>query len=217
MISERQKVDLEYTEKKSQPSRIKAINHWKAQDISPNILKYILHKYGVSQWMSGLFQICNPDDFETSLEQTLEDHKYIRPEKTVPFGLTAFGQLHAWNVDIGVVVFDYPRGNIMTTEDPRKSNNNLSENMIMLSIPTSKSSYDDFNLFEKAHESHGPLVENYIYGFFPPLKIKNNPAVADIKIIDAISYFKFMRDLDRMSTYFVDVDGSSGNNFMKID
>jgi hypothetical protein len=162
-------------------------------------------QYGFGAWSNGLFQICNPHDFDGLLSQIFHADQDFSHKDCHVFACTAFGVLHIWSERHGLVTVDCLNAivdcpNLTRTDGKRFEDDIVISGDIMVR-KESMDVYDDADkpLFARARKRLGDLEPGECYGFFPALAMGGAPKLENLKRTPALPHFVFLAQLQQFT------------------
>nr|WP_245293757.1 GAD-like domain-containing protein [Rhizobium bangladeshense] len=118
---------------------------------------------------AGLFQFCNPEDYQSVLALILGGDEDLKPERTHVLGFSAFGEIVAWNEDYKTIKINMLYGRVSCSELFSPEPDMDSEITLGIAIGNvNADSYDnpDENgkpMFKRLLRAHGELEVGQIY------------------------------------------------------
>jgi hypothetical protein len=146
---------------------------------------------GAGPVFDGYFQLCNPNEYQGIIALVLEGDPEIDPGRTFAVGMSAFGEIVAWNEKYRDVRIDLVNSQVTCRQlfNPRP---NVDPNVSILSrlLLADDASFDvpDGNgkgLFKSARVKRGKLATGQIYGFRPILAFGGSRSVDNIEVYPA--------------------------------
>lgn len=158
----------------------------------PSILTYMWSKVGISSWVDGTFRTCDPDIAWPAVEDALDGKSLLNASDCVPYMISAFGVVYAWNHLLGAIRFDFQRGRITSHGDPRISNQEHSPTGFVTTFVAEKDTYDDYGLYDAAVRKFGPLNEDQIFSFAPIFALGGQPKSDNLIVADARAHLALL-------------------------
>ena len=158
----------------------------------PEIVIYMLSKVGVSSWLDGIFRTCDPELIWPSLDDALDGKNLLQPSDCVPYLISAFGVVYAWNAVLGAIKFDFQRGCITCFEDPNVENRINNEGSFLAPFIAEKDTYDEYGLYDTAVKKFGTLSENQIFSFAPIFALGGQPKRSNLIVTDVRAHLALL-------------------------
>ncbi len=174
----------------------------------PDFILELWKQHGFGSWSNGLYQVCNPHDFDGLLSQVFHADKDFSHKDCHVFAYSAFGGLHVWSERHWVVEIDLLRNTLSCRGllDPNKKRNPDMITVITLAIDdddavAAMNAYDIDNkpLFGRARKRLGDLEPGECYGFFPALAMGGAPKLENLKRTKALEHFTFLAQLQQFT------------------
>ncbi|WP_279357909.1 GAD-like domain-containing protein [Methylobacterium indicum] len=191
MVTEKYKSDFDELVADRNPSIVRNFSYEGENDI-PEHLKYMWSKVGISSWEGGTFWTCDPAMVWGAIEDSLEEKKLLKASECVPYAISAFGSVFAWNEMLGVIRFEFQRGRIISFNNPDNLKKVILPSVFMTPFPFSKEKYDEYNLYDCATANFGPLSEGKIFSFAPSLPLGGAPSESSLILTDARVHLAFL-------------------------
>lgn len=173
----------------------------------PEFLLELWHQHGYGSWHNGLYNICNPHDFDGLLSQIFHADKDFSHKDCHVFSYSAFGNLHAWSEQYGIVDIDLNDAivscdDLTSPEEKSAANISMAVHLTLFEDKiASFNVFDDDNkpLFARACKRLGNLEPGECYGFFPALPMGGAPKLENLKRVKALDHFSFLAQLQQFT------------------
>lgn len=169
----------------------------------PGFLLELWQQHGFGSWANGLYNLCNPHEFDGLLSQVFHADADFSHKDCHVFAYSAFGELHVWSERHWVTKIDLLHGtlscpNLIDTARKKNADANM---LFALVIRESLNAYDDDDkpLFARARKRLGDLEPGECYGFFPALAMGGAPKLENIKRVKALEHFLFLAQLQQFT------------------
>lgn len=171
----------------------------------PSFLLELWQQHGLGSWANGLYNLCNPHEFNGLLSQVFHADKDFSRKDCYVFAYSAFGELQVWSERHGIVhinLLKYFLDCSGLTKPQKKGDPNIAM-VISLALHEdalkSLNAYDDDDkpLFTRARKRLGDLEPGECYGFFPALAMGGAPKLENIKRVKALEHFLFLAQLQQ--------------------
>ncbi|KQP23857.1 hypothetical protein ASF27_11840 [Methylobacterium sp. Leaf102] len=107
MTAERYKTLFDEAIERKHPEILRPFEYGGGKAHVPEVLAYMWSRVGISIWLKGTFRTCDPDMVWPSIEDALEGKSLLNAADCVPYLITAFGSVYAWNRSLGAIKFDF--------------------------------------------------------------------------------------------------------------
>ncbi len=153
---------------------------------------------GLGVFLSGYFQLCDPDDYRPILEQALGHDHELDARRTFVIGFSAFGEIIAWNEDFRDVRIDLVDGEVSCRwlVSPKQG---IDPNMTVLTrlLLVDDVSFDPLDaegrpLFEAVRARLGRLEADQIYGFRPILAFGGTRDAGNVATYSSLSHMSLL-------------------------
>lgn len=177
--------------------------------IYPPSLAGFIAEFGFPSFHSGLFRLCDPEDFRSILAMIFKADPDFSHRDCHVVGYSAFGVLKCWSPKYYGFDIELPLGAIycsaltMPDWNPTASADHMASSL----VPDNEDvEFFDFNgepMFARCLELYGKLRKGECYGFVPALAISGpySPLrrVENIKRVSALEHFSILSQLEDFS------------------
>jgi len=183
-------------------------------DKLPPVLLTYWREEGWATYANGLLWIVNPNDYEYIKNIWLEDTPLSTFDNFHVIARSAFGNLYLCGEKTGrSVTIACTNNEILALKSKLKEkplhDQDFSIKAFFACSRPKQYDYIDTKgklLFERAAEKYGPLEPDEMYGFEPALVMGGNPTLKNLRRLKLDSHLHILRQLDRPSLPFSNVD-----------
>ncbi|WP_082515166.1 T6SS immunity protein Tdi1 domain-containing protein [Methylobacterium sp. Leaf112] len=192
MTADRYKTLFDEAIERKHPEILRPFEYGGGKAHVPEVLAYMWSRVGISIWLKGTFRTCDPDMVWPSIEDALEGKSLLNAADCVPYLITAFGSVYAWNRSLGAIEFDFQRGRITIRADPRAKDQEASPTKFVTPFLAEEDSYDDYDLYDEAVRKFGPLNEDQIFSFAPIFALGGQPKKGNLIMTNARAHLALL-------------------------
>lgn len=162
----------------------------------PERLLEYWHEYGFCSFKQGLFWIVNPDDYEDTLDEWLEQTNIPDDDIYHVFARSAFGDLFIWGEETGYKYeLNTANGWIIEQDGKPKNNHNIAIERFFGLADVEEYDIEDDNgeyLFESCIEKFGELEPDEMYGFEPSLIVGGETILENINKVNIFVHLSIL-------------------------
>lgn len=179
-----------------------SIDKWRGK--LPEQLLHYWEAEGWNSYQNGLFSIVNPDDYEGTIDQWLENTPFEEMDSYHVFARDAFGVLYVVGEATGRnLTISCPLNTIFATKKKMKKKSADVLDREIKSFLTAKTpdSFDledknDKSLFQRAVKKYGALADDEIFGFEPAIVAGGEMKLENIKKLDCFIHLMILKQLE---------------------
>jgi hypothetical protein len=183
-------------------------------ELVPESLVRIWREYGFGVCADGMFQLCNPGEYQWLLEAILTDDPDFPATESAVIGIGAFGKLMVWNNKNRVLYVDLVFGDANTNHFSKDLDllDRSHDLLVALSYASEESGEFDFlardkkggYLFTVAAQKCGLLQYGECYGFFPAIGIGGRGILSEVRRVKAVEHLAILAQLTPLFLKYYD-------------
>ncbi|MFC9967978.1 GAD-like domain-containing protein [Nocardia ignorata] len=167
--------------------------------VVPDLLIDVWRAVGFSGFADGLLWLCNPEEWESALDEWIDGLDLPFRDEWVPFTRTAFGNMTMWGRRTGEsLTIDPQNGFVVPVDRSATMNDELEVKLQVLVALNSdvdlldENGDDDKPMFRRVSKMLGALDASTMYGCVPAVGLGGSFTPPGMKIVNAVDHVRFL-------------------------